>query len=104
MDMQFKTFEEMLELMDSKVVQTEQGSFIRVDDLRSLNEELGRARVAQRERDAAPKPTGFEAAKAAALQDPEFTKLFEKKPPQAPAVARDTNVATEEKVDEPVTA
>ena len=30
MDIQFRTFEEMLELMSTKVVQTDQGSDIRV--------------------------------------------------------------------------
>lgn len=91
----FKTLDEMLELISDKIVVTDQGSYIRVDDLKELNKELGEARSAQAEKDAAPKPKGFAAAKEAAKKDPEFMKLFEQSTPQAPAVGRVTNVSKE---------
>lgn len=94
-ELHFKTLDELLEIIDSKVVKTEQGPYIRVEDLKTLNEELGKARTAQREKEAEPKPTGFAAASKAAQDDPEFMKLFEPREPQAPAVGRVTNVPKE---------
>jgi len=104
MPLHFGSFEEMLELLGEKVVQTEKGGYIRVEDLKALDEELGKARAAQREKDAMPKPTGFAAANEAAKNDPEFKKLFDPPATRAPAVDRETNVAPEEKPDESAAA
>jgi hypothetical protein len=100
----FKSLDELFELIDSKIVVTEQGPYIRVDDLKELNEALGQARAEQKKKDSEPKPKGFAGAKEAALKDPEFMKLFEPKSPQAPAVGRDKNVPVEETHNEPAAA
>lgn len=95
-ELNFKSLDEMMELIEDKIVVTDQGSYIRVDDLKALNKELGDARAEQKKKDDAPKPKGFAGAKDAAMGDPEFMKLFElPSDPQAPAVGRVTNVPKE---------
>jgi len=94
-DLNFNNIEEMLELLDSKTVKTQQGTYIRVEDLTKLNRELAEARKTE----AADKPKykGFEAAKKAAKEDPEFAALFEQKPARAPALdGQAKNVAEKE--------
>lgn len=83
--------DEVIRALDSKMVRTTQGSFIKVDDLREVYAQVREARVAEQEM---PKPKTFAAARELAKQDPRFAQP--PKPPTAPAFARVSGVQQEE--------
>lgn len=99
MPMHFDSVDEAIEALGEKVIQAEGGPYIRVSDLAKLNEDYGKARAARKERETAERVGTFAAATERAKHDPEFRKLFEAKPPSAPAVARDSGVAEKETDD-----
>lgn len=68
--------DQLIEALDDKIVRTNQGSFVRVDDLRQLEKEI---REARQEEEAKPKPKTFAAAREMAKRDPNLQP-----PPQAP--------------------
>lgn len=86
-------FEVMMELLEGRVVHHNGEPYIKVSDLKELQSEVSEAKAEDQER---PKFKGFEAAKKAALEDPEFLAMFEPREPQAPAVGRVKNVSEEE--------
>lgn len=77
-------FEAMLELLDDKIIRTKSGSYISVDDLKSLQKELADQR--REEKKEAPKFKTLTAAREAALADEEFVKRFGDPQPQAPVL------------------
>jgi hypothetical protein len=78
------SLEDMLPLLEDKVVQTSQGPYISVKDLQQLQQDFKEAKTLL-------EPTGkaktLHGARAALKQDPDFLAEFEKKLPKAPADA-----------------
>lgn len=78
------TVEDMLALLEDKIVTTEQGRFISIDDLRKLEAEY-------KEAEAEDKPKGHAktlfGARKGLFSDEEFMELFDDRPPTAPADA-----------------
>lgn len=75
-------FEEMMELLDHKMVRTSNGSYISIEDLRSLVKET--AEMRKEERKEMPHHKSMHAARKAALADKELRAMFEPSP--APSV------------------
>ena len=67
----------MIEVLDDKIVRTDQGSFIKVDDLKDFHKQVREAKV---EEDRKPKPKTFASARVQALAD----QAINPPPPQAP--------------------
>jgi hypothetical protein len=72
----------VLETLDDKVIRTDEGSFIRVDDLREYERQV---REMKQEEAQKVKPKTFREARALAMADPELqTPAL---PPRAPALS-----------------
>jgi hypothetical protein len=74
--------DEVLKLLADKLVKTEQGSYIKVDDLRALMEDYGE----QRRREEPLPIRDFTTAKLAAKADPEVQAAFKESPIAAEAL------------------
>jgi len=72
----------VLEALDDKIVRTDQGSYIKVDDLRDFQRQV---REMKEEDDNRPKPKTFAQARAMAMADPDMKTTPE--PPRAPALS-----------------
>ena len=83
----------MLEVLDARMVRTKAGSYVSVEDLKTVAEEFRAMKEADR-------PTGeaktLAGASKALLKDPEFLKQFEGKPPRPPADAGVVKPVTQE--------
>lgn len=66
--------EAALELLESRTVRTDRGTYIKVDDLRELVQEFKDHEKEERE---APQFRSFAAASAAAKEDPELKAAFD---------------------------
>jgi hypothetical protein len=89
--------DQMLELLDDKIVRTKAGPYISVEALKQLQKDFKEAKSLD-------EPTGkaktlFGARKALA-QDPEFLASFEEKLPKAPADAGVVKPVAEERTNE----
>lgn len=83
MTVDLNNLDEVLQLLADKLVRTEQGSYIKVDDLRALKETYGE----QRRREEPPAEIrDFTTAKLAAKADPEVQAAFAKSPTAAEAL------------------
>lgn len=90
------TLENMLELLEDRIVPTSGGLYVSVEDLKRLQEEYKGMKSAD-------EPTGkaktLFAARKALHEDPEFLKQFGPKEPKAPADAAVVKPVAEERND-----
>jgi hypothetical protein len=86
----------VFEVLDSKIVRTDQGSFINVDDLREFHKQVHEARKEQAQR---PKPKTFAEARGMAMRDP-AVQAAHQPAPRAPALSSVKGVSTEEERNE----
>lgn len=81
----FSDFEQMLDVLKNKTIKTQNGTYIKVDDLKALIDERKQQEATTREEEAKQRtPKSFSEARVLAKQDPELRALFADKP-QAPA-------------------
>ena len=80
----------VIEALDDKIVRTDQGSFIKVDDLLEFQKQVREMKV---EDQARVKPKTFAAARELAKRDPDLATRPE--PPRAPAFSSVKGVAQE---------
>ena len=74
--------DEVIKALDSKMVRTDQGSFIKVDDLREVYAQVREASQAEQQK---PKPKTFAEARGLAKLDAQFAQP--PKPPTAPILS-----------------
>lgn len=74
--------DKVLETLDDKIIRTDEGSFIRVDDLREYERQVREMKEEQSQR---VKPKTFREARMLALADPAMKT--EPQPPRAPALS-----------------
>lgn len=76
------TLDQLLEMLEDKLVTTSNGSYISVDDLKQLEKDFKEGKTLS-------EPTGtaktLHGARKALSEDPEFLKAFEPREPKAPA-------------------
>lgn len=78
--MDLNDLEAVMQLLDDKLIRTDSGAYIRVEDLRELQAQYRDMKRAEEE---APKIKTMAAAKIAAMKDEEFVKSFR---PQNPSI------------------
>ena len=74
--------DKVLEVLDDKIVRTQEGSYIKVDDLLDFQRQVREMKDEQEQR---PKPKTFREARLMAMADPELQTL--PSPPRAPALS-----------------
>lgn len=87
----FEDIDKVFEVLDDKIVRTDQGSFIKVDDLKEFHKQVREAKAEEQTR---PRPRSFASAREQAKRDP----MFAEPPPapRAPALSSVKGVSTEE--------
>ena len=91
----YTNVDSVIELLGDKIIHTSQGSFIRVDDLREIEQQVRESKAAEAQ---APRPKTFAEAREMAKRDPEMMTLLE--PPRAPALSGAKGVTAEEENNE----
>ncbi len=79
----FDNIDHVIAALDDKIVRTDQGSFIKVDDLKEFHKQVREART---EEAAKPKPKTFAQARGMASRDAELVASMSS-PPRAPALS-----------------
>jgi len=74
--------DQVLEFLDDKIIRTDEGSFIRVDDLKKFNDQVREMKEDQAQK---PRPKTFREARLMAMADPELQTT--PSPPRAPALS-----------------
>lgn len=72
----------VLEALDDKIIRTQEGSYIKVDDLKEFQDQV---REMQEENKLKPKPKTFREARLLAMADPDLKTS--PLPPRAPALS-----------------
>jgi hypothetical protein len=89
----FEDIDQVFEVLDDKIVRTDQGSFIKVDDLKEFHKQVREASAEQRQA-LIGRPKTFAGARELAKKDP----LLQPAPqaPRAPALSSVKGVSTPE--------
>lgn len=90
----FDNIDHVIAALDDKILRTDQGSFIKVDDLKEFHQQVREASVVER---AKPKPKSFAEARGMAKRDPMFAQPIQ--PPRAPALSSVKGVNVPEEAD-----